>query len=267
MSNTENRIDKKFAELRAEGKKAFIPFITAGDPDIETTKKLVKRLADCGADLIELGIPFSDPVAEGPVIQEASIRALAGGANLDIISDAVVEIRKSVDIPLLYMMYFNSMLAYGLDKFFKKCAEIGIDGVIVPDLPYEESGEIAEYTEKYGVHQILLVSPTSEESRLENIARDAKGFIYCVSSMGVTGMRSSFSDKIAYMTSTIERVSDIPKCIGFGISRPEHIKQLEGAADGLIVGSAIVNAAAKKETPAEKIEAAAALATELKQAF
>lgn len=249
-----NRIDKMFAERRAAGKKSFVGFVTAGDPDIETTCALVRELEKAGAALVELGVPFSDPIAEGAVIQEANIRALSNGINLDIIMDAVEKLRNDTQIPLVYLMYYNSVLSYGLDNFFSRCAEAGIDGVIIPDLPFEECGEIAEYTEKYGVYQISLVSPSSTDERLEKIARNAKGFLYCVSSMGVTGVRESFSTDFDHMFKVLNSFSDVPKCIGFGISKPEQVRELKHYCDGVIVGSAIVRLAAAGKDREEKVK-------------
>lgn len=252
-----NRIDLMFEKKRQAGEKSFIGFVTAGDPDIETTKKLVLAMEKSGAALVELGVPFSDPIAEGSVIQDANVRALAKGINLDIIMDAVAQLRRDTQIPMVYLMYYNSILSYGLDRFFSRCAEVGIDGVIIPDLPFEESDEIAEYTEKYGVYQISLVSPSSTDDRLRKIAKGAKGFLYCVSSMGVTGVRNSFSTDFDHMFEVLNSVSDVPKCIGFGISTPEQAASLEKYCDGVIVGSAIVRLVAAGETADEKVRAAA----------
>ncbi len=249
-----NRIDRMFAERRLAGKKAFVGFVTAGDPDIETTCALVREMEEAGAALIELGVPFSDPIAEGAVIQEANVRALSKGINLDIIMDAVEKLRRETDIPLVYLMYYNSILSYGSDNFFARCAKVGIDGVIIPDLPFEESGEIAEYTKKYGVYQISLVSPSSTDERLRMIAREAKGFLYCVSSMGVTGVRDSFTTDFDHMFKVLNSVSDVPKCIGFGISKPEQAKELKHYCDGVIVGSAIVRRVAAGKDREEKLK-------------
>lgn len=240
MTN-ENRIDKKFKELKALGKKAFISFITFGDPDIETSKKVVLEMEKKGADLIELGVPFSDPMAEGPVIQEANVRALKNDINLNKIFKAVSELREETQIPLVFLIYFNSLLSYGIEKFFENCKKYGIDGVIVPDLPLEESHEIYDYTVKNDVYQILLVTPTSTEDRIQKICEKAKGFIYCVSSMGVTGVRDSFDTDFNRMFEILKKYSDIPKCIGFGISTPKHIENLKTYCDGMIVGSALVD--------------------------
>ncbi len=219
--------------------KAFIPFITCGDPDTETTYKTVVAAAKNGADLIELGIPFSDPTAEGPVIQGANIRALAGGITTDKVFDLVRKIRQDVSIPLVFMTYANVVFSYGADRFIKTCSEIGIDGLILPDIPYEEKDEFEPFCEKYDVDLISMVAPTSED-RVTMIAKEAKGFIYIVSSMGVTGMRSSFSSDLGAVVAKIREVTDVPCAIGFGISNPEQANKMAQVADGVIVGSAVV---------------------------
>ena len=232
-----NRIDEKFASLN--GKKALITFVTAGDPDLETTEKLVLSMIDSGADIVELGVPFSDPVAEGPVIQTASERSLAGGTTLVKIFALVKSLREKTNAPLLLMMYLNTIYGFGTEKFFQLCVENGIDGVIVPDMPYEERDEIQPTAKKYGVHSISLVAPTSKE-RIAMIANDASGFLYCVSSTGVTGTRNSFSTNFEEFFATIKQNSKIPCAVGFGISNPEQAKEMSGYCDGVIVGSAIV---------------------------
>lgn len=234
-----NRIDKCFNELKAQNKKALITFITSGDPDIETTEKTALEMFDKGADIIELGVPFSDPVAEGVTIQKASLRALNGGVNLDKIFNCVQNIRKRTDKPLLLMMYINTIFVYGTEKFFKSCSEYGIDGVIVPDMPYEERDEISDTAEKYGVININLVAPTSHD-RIKEIASNSKGFLYCVSSTGVTGVRSSFSTDFDEFFGTIKKYVTCPCAVGFGISGPEAAKKMSAYCDGVIVGSAIV---------------------------
>lgn len=234
-----NRIEKCFEQLKAENKKALITFITSGDPDIETTEKAALEMFDKGADIIELGVPFSDPVAEGVTIQKASLRALQGGVNLDKIFECVKNIRKSCDKPLLLMMYINTIFVYGTDRFFKACSECGIDGVIVPDMPYEERDEIYDFAEKYGIININLVAPTSHD-RIKEIASNSKGFLYCVSSTGVTGVRSSFSTNFDEFFGTINKYASCPCAVGFGISNPEQAKKMSGYCDGVIVGSAIV---------------------------
>lgn len=234
-----NRIDEKFRELKQKGRKALIPFVTAGDPDYETTKRLVLELEKSGADLIELGVPFSDPVAEGPVIQQASLRALQGGTTLKGIFELVRELRPKVQVPLLLMMYVNTIFRFGTERFFSLCKECGIDGVIVPDLPFEEREEIAPMAEKYGVYPISLVTPTSRE-RIAKIARECRGFLYCVSSTGVTGMRSCFSTDFNEFFAAVKANTKVPCAVGFGISTPNQAAVMQSYCDGVIVGSAIV---------------------------
>lgn len=222
-----------------ENKKAFIAFITAGDPDLETTEKLIYEMEKNGVDLIEIGIPFSDPIAEGVVIQEADLRALANGTTTEKIFDMVEKVRPNVHIPLVFMTYLNVIFGYGSEKFLARCQEIGIDGIIVPDMPYEEKDELAPYCKKYGVELVSLVAPTSNE-RIAKIAEDAEGFIYIVSSLGVTGVRSEIKTDINEIVSLVKSVSDIPCAVGFGISTPEQAAKMCEKADGAIVGSAIV---------------------------
>ena len=229
--------------------KAFIPFITCGDPDTETTYRAVLEAVKNGADLIELGIPFSDPTAEGPVIQGANIRALAGGITTDKVFELVRKIRREVSIPLVFMTYANVVFSYGSDRFIKTCQEIGIDGLIIPDVPFEEKEEFQPYCDKYGVDLISMVAPTSED-RVTMIAKEAKGFIYIVSSMGVTGVRSSFSNDLGKVVEKIREVTDVPCAIGFGISNPEQAAKMSQFADGVIVGSAIVKILEEKGTEA-----------------
>ncbi|MCL2108225.1 MAG: tryptophan synthase subunit alpha [Oscillospiraceae bacterium] len=278
-----NNSDKIAAAF--DGKKAFIAFITGGDPDIETTEKLIIEMADCGVDIIEIGIPFSDPVAEGIVIQQADERALAGGCTLDKLFEMVGRVRLKISIPLLFMTYINPIFVYGKEKFLQNCAACGIDGVIVPDLPFEERGELADDCIKYNVAQISMVAPTSLEipraiemnsmaavaadggghrlcrchsnpesinalrdcysERFTKIAEGAKGFIYCVSSLGVTGVRSEISTDIAGIIRQIKQVTDTPCAIGFGISTPEQARDMARISDGVIIGSAIVRIVAE----------------------
>ena len=227
-----------------ENKKAFIPFVTGGDPDLETTKNLLIAMEKAGADLIEIGIPFSDPIAEGPVIQEASQRALAAGCTTDKLFDMVIEARQRVKIPMVFMTYINPVYTYGKERFMKRCVECGIDGIIVPDLPYEEKEELSGVFESYGIDLISLIAPTSHE-RIRMIAKEAKGFVYCVSSLGVTGVRSEIKTDVAKMVEMVKEVNDIPAAIGFGISTPEQAKKMASVSDGAIVGSAIVKIVAK----------------------
>lgn len=222
-----------------ENGKAFIPFITCGDPDLETTAKIVREAVANGADLIELGIPFSDPTAEGPVIQGANIRALKGGVTTDKVFDLVRELRKDVTVPMVFMTYSNVVFSYGADKFILTCKEIGINGLILPDLPYEEKEEFLPQCKKYGVDLISLIAPTSE-NRIAMIAKEADGFIYLVSSLGVTGTRSEISTDLKSIVDVIRQNTSVPCAIGFGISTPEQAKKMADIADGAIVGSAII---------------------------
>lgn len=265
MTN-QNRIDLKFNELKEKGEKAFITFFTVGDPDLETSKKIIIEMVNNGADLIELGIPFSDPMAEGPVIQAANVRALERDINLDLIFDAVKEVREETQVPLVFLMYFNSLLSYGIEDFFKKCKDSGVDGVIIPDLPFEESDEIYAYTVKYGVYQISMVSPTSSKERVKKICERAKGFLYCVSSMGVTGVREKFNTDFEEIFKTLDKYPYIPKCIGFGISKTEHIEVLKKYCDGIIVGSALVKLIESGETIEEKVSSVGKKTSELSAA-
>ena len=219
--------------------KAFIPFITCGDPSLDVTEKIVYAMADAGADLIELGIPFSDPTAEGPVIQAANVRALSGGVTTDRIFDMVERIRKNTDIPMVFMTYANVVFSYGAERFVKKAAETGMDGIILPDVPFEEKEEFDSVCRQYGLDFISLIAPTSHE-RISMIAKEASGFVYCVSSLGVTGMRSDITTDIGAMVKLVKAANDIPCAVGFGISTPEQAKDMAEKSDGAIVGSAIV---------------------------
>ena len=233
-----------------ENGKAFISFITCGDPDLETTKKVVLEACKNGADLIELGIPFSDPTAEGPVIQGANIRALAGGVTTDKVFDLVRELRKETDTPFVFMTYANVVFSYGSEKFISLCKETGVDGIILPDLPFEEKEEFSPVCDKYGVDLISLIAPTSE-NRISMIAKEAQGFIYIVSSLGVTGTRSEIKTDLASIVKVIRENTDVPCAIGFGISTPEQAAKMAAVSDGAIVGSAIIKILEKygKEAP------------------
>lgn len=235
MSNVKH---ERIARAFAHGK-AFIPFITGGDPSLDVTKKLLIAMEEAGADLIEIGLPFSDPIAEGEVIQEATQRALAAGCTTDDLFDMVKEARETVKIPLVFLTYLNSVFSYGKEAFMKRCVECGIDGLIVPDLPFEEKGEIADVCEEYGVAIVSLIALTSKE-RIRAIAREAEGFIYVVSSLGVTGVRSEITTDVEEMTDMVRQVTDVPCAIGFGISRPDQAARMAKVSDGAIVGSAIV---------------------------
>lgn len=222
-----------------ENGKAFIAFITCGDPDLATTAAAVRAAVANGADLIELGIPFSDPTAEGPVIQGANLRALRGGITTDQIFDFVKELRRDVKVPMVFMTYANVIFSYGADRFISTCKDIEIDGLIIPDLPFEEKEEFLPFCHKYGVDLVSLIAPTSE-NRIAMIAKEAEGFLYIVSSLGVTGMRSEIKTDLASMIKVVRENTDVPCAIGFGISTPEQAKKMADLSDGAIVGSAII---------------------------
>lgn len=240
----------KIADAFAHGK-AFIPFITCGDPDLETTAAVVRAAVENGADLIELGIPFSDPTAEGPVIQGANLRALKGGVTTDQIFDLVRQLRQDVSIPLVFMTYANVVFSYGAQRFLSTCQAVGIDGLILPDLPFEEKDEFLPYCQQYGVDLISLIAPTSE-NRITMIAREATGFLYVVSSLGVTGTRAEIKTDLASIMAVVRENTQIPAAIGFGISSPAQARHMAGLADGVIVGSAIIKLLAQygREAPA-----------------
>lgn len=219
--------------------KAFIGFITSGDPDLETTEKIVYAMDKAGCDLIELGIPFSDPTAEGPVIQEANVRALSNGVTTDKVFEMVNRIRKNTDIPMVFMTYANVVYSYGIEKFCQKMVEGNMSGMILPDVPFEEKEEFDTVCKEYGLDLISMIAPTSHQ-RIQTIAKEANGFIYCVSSLGVTGVRSKITTDIGAMVDLVREVTDVPVAVGFGISTPEQAKKMASQSDGAIVGSAII---------------------------
>ena len=232
-----------------ENGKAFIAFVTCGDPDLETTAKVVRAAVENGADLIELGIPFSDPTAEGPVIQVANLRALRGGITTDKIFAFVKELRRDVKVPMVFMTYANVVFSYGAEKFISTCRDIGIDGLILPDLPFEEKEEFLPACRQYDVDLISLIAPTSE-NRISMIAREAEGFIYIVSSLGVTGTRNEIRTDLSSIVKVVRENTKVPCAIGFGISTPEQAKKMADISDGAIVGSAIVKLIEKYGTDA-----------------
>lgn len=233
-----------------ENGKAFIGFLTAGDPDINTTKECIFAMEEAGADLIEIGIPFSDPIAEGIVIQGANIRALKSDTCLSDIFEMVKQVRMKTKIPIVFLTYVNPVFNYGYEEFFRTCAQTGVDGVIIPDLPYEEKNELKEYADKNNIDIISLVAPTSED-RIKMIAKDSKGFVYVVSSMGVTGVRSEITTDLTSIVKLVKETTKTPSAIGFGINTPEQAKYFSQIADGVIVGSAIVKIIEKygKDSP------------------
>ena len=224
--------------------KAFIPFLTGGDPTIDKTEEYIYKMVEAGADIIEIGIPFSDPIAEGPVIQEANIRALKNGATPERIFEMVERVRTKTQVPIVFLTYLNPVFNYGYDKFFARCKKAGVDGIIIPDMPFEEKGELQEFTEKYDLKLISLIAPTSQE-RIQMIAKEAEGFIYVVSSLGVTGVRDTITTDVGQIIDMIRQVTDVPTAVGFGINKPEQVHQYTQIADGAIVGSAIVRLVAQ----------------------
>jgi len=224
--------------------KAFIGFVTGGDPSIEKTKEFVREMIKAGADIVEIGIPFSDPIAEGPVIQEANIRALNAGTTIEKLFTLVQELRKETSVPLVFLTYLNPVFHYGYDAFFRKASLCGLDGIIIPDLPFEEQAEVRTSSSQYGVDLISLIAPTSE-ARIKEIAQNATGFLYLVSSMGVTGIRSEITVDLASIVAAVRSVSSLPAAIGFGIHTPAQAAQMARIADGVIVGSAIVKIVAE----------------------
>ena len=243
-------MSKRIADAFRNGK-AFIPFITAGDPDLASTERFVLAMAEAGADLIEIGIPFSDPIAEGVVIQEADIRALRSGTTTDKVFEMVKSLRQKTDIPLVFMTYLNIVFYYGYDQFFTRCAEVGISGIIIPDLPYEEKNECAGIAAEHQVEIVSMIAPTSRE-RIQTIASDAEGFLYVVSSMGVTGVRQKITTDLKTIVGQIREVTSLPAAIGFGISTPGQASDMAAISDGAIVGSAIVRLIAEYGREAEE---------------
>lgn len=235
----------KIAEVFAKGKKVFIPFITAGDPSLEKTEEMIYAMEKAGAGIIEIGIPFSDPVAEGPVIQAADLRALQAGCKTDKIFAMLKRVRKNTQVPLVFLTYINPIFTYGRDKFFNNCQECQVSGVIIPDVPFEEKQEVLKYCRQYDVDLISLIAPTSEQ-RIKMIAKEATGYIYVVSSLGVTGVRTTITTDIGAIVEQIRQVTNVPIVVGFGISTPEQACKMSQLSDGAIVGSAIVKIIAEK---------------------
>ncbi len=239
-----NRIDG------LKGKKSFVAFLTAGDPNMDKTEEYIAAMAEAGADLVEIGIPFSDPIAEGEVIQEANIRALKNKTTTDDVFECVKHVRTRTDVPLVFMTYANPVYTYGKEEFFDMCEKCGLDGIIIPDVPYEEKEEFEPYAKKHGIYVISMIAPTSEE-RIGKIASEAEGFLYVVSSLGVTGMRKNITSDAEAIIEKAKKVSDIPAFVGFGINTPKQAEECYEYADGVIVGSAIVNLIAEHGENAE----------------
>jgi tryptophan synthase alpha chain len=235
-----SRITKTFKALKKQGRKAFIPYIMAGDPSIEKTKELVLLLEDCGADIIELGVPFTDPLADGPQIQRAAERALANGVRLRHVIALVKDLRKSTSVPLILMTYYNPVFKYGEEAFMKDASEAGVDGIIVPDLPPDEAGVLRRLSKKHGIDTIFLLAPTSTPERIETVVKASRGFIYYVSITGITGARLHLDSSLRESISRIRSLTAKPVAVGFGVKMPEEARAVSGIADGVIVGSEIV---------------------------
>jgi tryptophan synthase alpha chain len=258
------RISDTFARLRQAQERALVPFIVAGDPDLDTTEELVLAMAESGADLIEIGVPFSDPTAEGPTIQRSSERGLASGASLRRILQRVGKLRPHVSVPLLLMGYANPFYAMGAKGFVESAAEVGVDGIIVPDLPFEEGESFYATAQARGIDSVLLAAPTTLDDRLAMLARRTRGFLYYVSLTGVTGARVELSRDLEAGVVRIRRCSDVPVCVGFGISTPEHARLVGSFADGVVVGSAIVDKIEAAGSKEEAVDAVARFVAELK---
>ncbi len=258
-----NRIDRAFGRARAENRSALIVFITAGDPDLETTRELVPVLAEAGADIVELGVPHSDPIAEGPTIQAASERSLKHGTTLVRVLGLCQELRSRTDVPIVLMGYLNNVLAYGEERLAQDAASSGVDGLIVTDAPHDESADLQAACEKAGVHRILLVAPTSTPVRVVEIASRSRGFVYCVSVTGVTGARDQLPPDLESLVGRIRRVTETPVSVGFGISTPSLAAEVARMADGVIVGSALVQRIADAKTPTDAIDSARSFVSNL----
>jgi tryptophan synthase alpha chain len=261
-----NRIDERFRRLRQAGERAFMPYLTAGDPDLPTTRSLILEFERRGADLVEIGVPFSDPLADGVTIQRASQRALQGGTTLTRILDMVGSLRPQCRLPLVVMSYVNPIFRFGFARFAKEAAAAGVDGVIVPDLPPEEAAELIDATTAHGLHTVFLIAPTSSRERVQMIAAASKGFIYYVSLRGVTGARSRISDDLEAAVRMIRAETDKPLAVGFGISTPEQVRVVATVADGVIVGSAIVSLLERTAGQADLLERAGDFVASLKGA-
>lgn len=261
------RIGERFAALRARGEKALVPFVTAGDPDLATTQALVLALAESGADLIEIGVPFSDPVAEGPTVQRASERALASGASLRRVLELVKTLRPQLETPLVLMGYCNPIFAMGETRFAEAAREVGVDGVIVVDLPPDEDEPLYPALARVGIDAILLAAPTTQPARLAKLARETRGFLYYVSLTGVTGARSELATGVEAAVRSVRAICDVPVCVGFGVSKPEHAREIGRFADGVVVGSALIDEIQRAGPGPAAVDAAARFVKQLKAAL
>ncbi len=258
-----NRIDACFERLRHEGRAALVVFVTAGDPDLETTAELVFELERAGADIVELGVPHSDPIGEGPTIQLSSLRSLQHRTRLDQVIATVQAVRQVSQVPLLLMGYLNNVLSHGEERLARDCARVGVDGLILADTPFEERPLLSQACAAAGVHRIPLCAPTSTPERVVRIAHGARGFVYCVSVTGVTGARTELADDLSELVGRLQRVTSTPVCVGFGISTPAHAARVARIADGVIVGSALVERIGRADSPSTAIAAAGSFVREL----
>ncbi len=259
------RIGDRFAALRQRGERALVPFVTAGDPDLPTTEAIVLAIASAGADAIELGVPFSDPMAEGPTIQRASQRALASGSSLRRVIELVARLRPQVDLPIVLMGYANNLYTMGEEDFAEAASGAGVDGIIVVDLPPEEGESLFGAAEARGVDPILLAAPTTRKERLATLARRTRGFLYYVALTGVTGARRDLARGVEEGVASVKAISDVPVCVGFGVSTPEQVRRIACYADGVVVGSALVDRIEAAGSSAEAVDAAAAFVADLKK--
>ncbi|KJS80560.1 MAG: hypothetical protein JM58_18565 [Peptococcaceae bacterium BICA1-8] len=266
-----NRIENVFNKLQRENRKALIPYVCCGYPSLEFTEKLVLKLADCGADLIELGVPYSDPVADGPTIQRAAVKALEEGVTLEQIFSMASRLREKTEIPLIVMTYFNTVYVKGIEQFIKMAATSGIDGLIIPDLPLEEADELKTTADKYGVDLILLIAPTSTVERIKKIGEASRGFLYCISVTGVTGARINVLTNLGEFLNNVRQETRLPLAVGFGISNPETARLAACEADGIIVGSALIEkieeSMAQEKSTDKAIEAASHFTSSLRAAI
>jgi len=261
------RIEERFAALKTEGKKAFVAYLTAGDPDLETTAKLIPALENAGVDIVEIGVPFSDPTADGPVIQAASQRALKGGATLAKILATIAALRRTSAIPIVLFGYYNPILSYGPERFAAAAATAGIDGILVVDLPPEEARELRRYTDPAGLAFITLVAPTTDSKRARRILRQATGFVYYISVTGVTGAAAPHTEDVRSDVKRIRSMTAFPVAVGFGISTPGQAAAIAPLADGVVVGSALVRLIGEKAGSPDLIQAAASFAREIRRAI
>ena len=261
------RIAQRFEQLRKNGEKALVVFLSAGDPDLDTTDALVLAMAESGADLIEIGVPFSDPVAEGPTIQRSSERGLASGASLRRILERVERLRSKVELPLLLMGYANPFYAMGAERFAVAAGQVGVDGILVVDLPPEEGHDFFEAADRHGIDAVLMATPTTPPKRMKYLVEATRGFLYYVSLTGVTGARGDLASDVQAQVDLAKSFGDVPVCVGFGVSKPEHARELAGFADGVVVGSAIVDRIESAGSREKAVESVASFVEELKRAL